>query len=104
MVQGGQPDRAQKLTEFIQHSALRGRAQLNVLNKLLSDRPEAADEQLVERVEKQTLAHGLACEALMRHNSRFQSRAVGAVEGWEERWQPFGLAGAGLGLQDRDRR
>jgi tetratricopeptide (TPR) repeat protein len=104
MAQAGQIDRAQKITEFIPNPTLRCRAQVNVLHKLLSNRPDPADDQLVEGVEKQTLALGLAREALMRHNSRIQSSAVGAVEGWEERWQPFGLAGAALGMQDRDRR
>ena len=56
--------------------------------------------------DKETLAHGLAQEALARHNTRVGSRAavLETVEGLEENLRPFVYVGVALGEEDASRR
>jgi hypothetical protein len=60
-------------------------------------------------VEKDTLAHGLAVEAIARHNAVLGSAGAAAAEKWvgdslAEPLRPFGQIGLALGLQEHDKR
>ncbi len=99
----GQPDTAAKVADTISDPVLRGRAQYEVLRarlKGLREKKEPADEKLLAGIDKQSVALGLAYEAVARHNAALDGGAAKAVEAWDEAVRPFGLVGAALGLQD----
>jgi 4-amino-4-deoxy-L-arabinose transferase-like glycosyltransferase len=105
-VRAGVAEQAEGVARAIADPVLRGRAQLEVLRGRLAATQGPADESLAQTMDKNTPAHGLALEALARHNARFGSASAvqKAVDGWDdERLRPFGYIGVALGLQDKTR-
>jgi hypothetical protein len=100
--QAGLGDKAVPVAKLINDVGLRGRAQLEILRHRLADSSTPADESSAEIVDKSTPAHGLALEAIARHNTRTSgyTSAQKLVETWdppEER--PLGDIGIALGSQ-----
>ncbi len=101
---GGQAspsDRWLRLAGLIPDPALRGRAQLAVLQTRLQSTKGQAEEAWAQSVEKDTPAHALALEALARHNAPSGGAALlKTIDAWQpERLRPFGYIGVALGLQ-----
>ena len=100
---GKQPAAAERLAKAISDSRLRGWAQLAAVRSRLAEKKDRAEESLADGMEKERLPYALALEAIARHNARLDNRVPAAVDGWDEKLQPFGRAGAALGMQDRSR-
>jgi hypothetical protein len=100
----GLSDRAQNVTRLIPDPAFRGWAQLEVVRQRLADSKEKADETLVQSVDKDSFAQGVAQELVARQNARVAgSSAQKQVESVEpEKLRPFGYLGVALGLRDRE--
>jgi tetratricopeptide (TPR) repeat protein len=91
----------QRILRVIPDSALRGRAQLEVLLGRLARTRDQVDESLPKAVDKETPAYNLAMQAFAVHNARLGGGAAlsKAVDGWEpERIRPFGNIGVATGL------
>src|SRR5205807_2059285 len=101
----GMEEKALSVAKRIGDPDLRGRAQLAVLKNRLEKSKSEADESLLQLVEKNTPAHGLALEIWARHNARLRpTEAQKSVERWEsEGDRRFGYIGIVLGLQDAGR-
>jgi tetratricopeptide (TPR) repeat protein len=95
-------ERIQRLTEAIKDPALQGRVHLAALRTRLKNSKDKAADDWLDAV-KPTPAHGLACEALARHNARLDRGMAKTVEGWDESLRPLGYIGVALGLQDARR-
>ncbi len=81
---------------------LRGWAQLQVMRSRLEREGGKAEESLLELVEKNTLASGVAHAELAEHNARKAGGTEKEVDGWDESVRPFGYVGVALGLQGKD--
>jgi len=95
-------DRLKQLAAALPDASLRGPIQFKLLRARLKATKDKADDGWAEEgVGKQnSVAYGLAREAIARHNARQDSGVAKAVTGWEESVQPFGMIGAVLGMQD----
>jgi hypothetical protein len=96
-------DRVQALAQAIikPNLALRGRAQLARLQARLASNPGDATEADAEAVEQDSVAGLLAWMAVARHNTRRDGDWAGPADTGPR--HAFVLAGAALGLQDRDK-
>jgi hypothetical protein len=104
--QGGFEDHARRLAGALPETALplRGWVQLEGVRARLAATKGRADEAPAQEVDKRTLAHALAREALARHNARYGAADLRAVGGWDpDGVRPFGYVGIALGWQDRRR-
>jgi hypothetical protein len=87
--------------------AARGRVQLELVRVQLDAAPGFVDPAVVKDLpDKEALAHGLALEALARHNTRVGSRTavLESIEGLEENQRPFVFVGLALGEEDASKR
>jgi tetratricopeptide (TPR) repeat protein len=101
-VQAGLEEQAENVAKAIPDAGLRGRAQLEILRSRLANTKGHADDALAQKVDKSTPAHGLALEAVERHN--VQAGGGAAVDAWEpEALRAFGYVGTALGLQDNSK-
>jgi hypothetical protein len=97
-------DILQKLTSAATNpdAGLRGRAKLEMLRSQLRASKDKVDEALAEEINDSALAHGLALEAIARHNVQHGGGSVKAVDAWEpESTRPYGYNGLALGVQDK---
>ena len=98
----GQEATAKKVADAIPDPALRGRAQLELLRAKLVKTSGRVDEALAGEVSPELPAHGLAREAVARHNARAGGMSLKTVEAWTPDFvKPFGYAGIALGIQDK---
>jgi len=102
----GLDQRVKEVLERLPDPAARGRVQLEVVLAQLENSAAFGDPAGVSLPDKASLSHGLALEALARHNARVGSRAavLDSVEGLEENLRPFVLVGLALGEEDATRR
>lgn len=105
--QAGLPEETvHRMVGVIPDSGLRGLAQLQMFQRRLGGTDKPADPEWVKLVgTDQSLARGLAWEALARHNARRGSaedtlKVVEAIQ--PESLRPLGLVGAALGIQGKD--
>jgi len=100
--QAGHDAAARKVADAIPDPALRGRAQLEVLRAQLAKTTSRVDEARAAEVSPDLPAHGLAREAIARHNARAGGMALATVDAWTPDFvKPFGYAGIALGIQDK---
>jgi hypothetical protein len=84
--------------------ALHARMQLEVVRGQLAGSRDKADESLAQEVDKETLAHRLALESIVRHNARHGSNPLKSIDTWSpESLRPMGYIGVALGLADREK-
>lgn len=91
------------ITRQIPDSALRGRAQLELLASQLATIKGQAPASLLETFEKGSLAHGLALLSISQHDARqgFATQVEKSVNAAEpEKVRPFGYIGLALALQE----
>jgi hypothetical protein len=98
----GLDDRIPSLLAKLPDKSARGRVQLEGVLVKLEGTPGAVDPATWTLPDKDSLGHGLALEAIARHNSRVASPSttLALLEGLEENWRPFVHAGVALGEQD----
>jgi hypothetical protein len=99
---GVPPDQVQPVADKIRSRSVRGRAQLAVFRARLEQAKQAVEESAADTVNADTAAHGMARQALARHNTRLNGSCA-AVQGWPQPDKSFGALGVALGLQDRRR-
>jgi hypothetical protein len=98
----GLEERIQAVARLVPDLAARGRMQLEILRRRLAATKDRADDSWVQIVDANTPAHPQALEMLARHNTRQGVAMQATIEGWDEKFQPFGYLGVALGLQDRN--
>src|SRR5262249_4863828 len=100
----GLEERVQAVARLLPDAAVRGRMQREVLRKRLAERAGSADDAWTQLVDANAPVHAEALELVARHNARHGTASAmqKAIDGWDERLQPFGYLGVALGLQDRN--
>ncbi len=84
----------------IRDGEVKARARLEVLRARLKRQKEKATVEPLKDVDEKAPAQALAREVIARHNASLDKSSAKAVDSWEERFRPFGHAGAALGMQD----
>jgi len=102
----GLDDRVQQVLTRLPHKTAKGRVQLDQVLAKLDASPGFVDPTAVPLPEKESVFHGLALEALARHNTRIGKHAevLDSVENLEENLRPFVLVGVALGELDANQR
>lgn len=100
---GGQEDQAKKLAGFIPDTAVRGRAQLEIVRFRLEKANGKVEDALADEVDKTAPAYAVARQAVARHNAFHAGLTSKAVDSWDDALKPFGYIGVALGIQDKDR-
>ncbi len=100
-VQADVGERLARVAGLIPDPAVRGRAQLAVLQGRLKSTKSKADDSWAQSVDKDTPAHPLALEALARHNAPLEGAALLKTidDSQPENVRPFRYLGMALGLQ-----
>lgn len=99
---GGHEEQAKKLAEAIPDTAVRGRAQLEIVRARLDKATGKVDDAVAEEVDKTAPAYGVARAAIARHNACHAGLTAKAVDAWDDALKPFGYVGVALGIQDKD--
>ena len=84
----------------IRDGEVKARARLEVLRARLKRQKEKATVEPLKDVDEKSPAQALAREVIARHNASLDKSSAKAADSWEERFRPFGHAGAALGMQD----
>src|SRR5262249_8376534 len=90
----------QELARAIADPAIRGRAQLVLLQAQMKDSTKVVEDSAVV-VEKDALAHAVAKLLQAEHNSRHGSGWGKLVQTWDAASKPFGEMGLALGTQGK---
>jgi hypothetical protein len=96
-------EKALPVANSIREPGLRSRAQLAILQHRVRDTKGAVDASVADMVDKESLSHALALQAIAHHNSRTSGYrfARGQVAAWDSpRERPFGDIGIALGLSE----
>jgi hypothetical protein len=99
-LRAGDVEKAQNLAQSISDPALRGRAQLEVLQAKLQAEKGEAKTTATDSVEKLSVGHLQAWELVARTNARRDGGIPKTVNDWPDPVKPFGKAGAALGVLD----
>jgi hypothetical protein len=102
----GLAERVLLVLQRLPDKAAKGRVELELIRVQLASAAGFVDPASVALPAKDCLSHGLALEALARHNARGGSRSgvLANAENVEENLRPFVYAGVSLGDQDASRR
>jgi hypothetical protein len=82
-----------KAADTIAEPALRARAHLLILRGRLARSKDAVGDDALAAIDGKTASHYRAREELARHNVQTNSGYAKTVQGWDERYRPFGVIG-----------
>jgi hypothetical protein len=82
-----------KAADAIPEPALRARAHLLILRGRLARAKDAVGDDALAAVDAKMASHYRAREVLARHNVQATSGYAKVVQGWDERYRPFGVIG-----------
>jgi hypothetical protein len=99
----GMGERVPQVLAMLPDSAAKARVQLAQVLVQVERAPGVVDPATVPLPEKDSLAHGLALEAIARHNARGGAPVLDSVDNQEEKVRPFILIGAALAEEDAGR-
>jgi hypothetical protein len=78
---------------------LEGWVQFLIFRHYLAHESGKVDDSEANKVDPESLSHGLARVELARHNARKDKGTIAEIDNWSESLQPYGWIGAALGLQ-----
>jgi hypothetical protein len=79
--------------DAIPEPALRARGHLLILRGRLARTKDAVGDDALAAIDAKTASHYRAREELARHNTQANSGYAKTVQGWDERYRPFGMIG-----------
>jgi hypothetical protein len=82
-----------KVADSIVEPALRARAHLLILRGRLARTKDAVGDDALGAIDPKMASHYRAREELARHNVQANSGYAKTVQGWDERYRPFGVVG-----------